>query len=81
MNIKFGDKLVRLRKQRGMSQEELAAKLGVSRQAVSKWERGEASPDTYNLIQLARAYGMTLDELVGEVGFPRYLRRRWGGRV
>lgn len=68
MNIKFGDKLVRLRKQRGMSQEELAAKLGVSRQAVSKWERGEASPDTYNLIQLARAYGMTLDELVGEDG-------------
>ncbi len=68
MNIKFGDKLVRLRKQRGMSQEELAAKLGVSRQAVSKWERGEASPDTYNLIQLARAYGTTLDELVGEDG-------------
>lgn len=47
-----------------MSQEELAQKIGVSRQAVSKWERAEASPDTDNLILLARLYGVTLDELL-----------------
>ena len=44
--------------------KELAEKLGVSRQAVSKWERSEASPDTDNLIELAHIYGVTLDELL-----------------
>lgn len=47
-----------------MSQEALAEKLGISRQAVSKWERAEASPDTDNLILLARLYGVSLDELL-----------------
>ncbi len=65
MTIELGNRLADLRKQHGYSQEELADKLGVSRQAISKWERGEASPDTDNLIELARIYGISLDELLG----------------
>ena len=44
MTVSVADKLVELRKKSGLSQEELAEKLGVSRQAISKWERAEASP-------------------------------------
>mgnify|MGYP000221748716 FL=1 len=65
MNIETANRLVQLRKENGYSQEMLADKLGISRQAVSKWERAEASPDTDNLIALARLYGMSLDELLG----------------
>ena len=64
MNIEFANRLIALRKDHGLSQEELAAKLQVSRQAVSKWECGESSPDTDNLVALAKIYGITLDELV-----------------
>lgn len=64
MNIEIANRLVELRKKKGFSQEELAAKLGLSRQAVSKWERAEASPDTDNLICLAKLYGVSLDELL-----------------
>ena len=64
MNIETANRLYELRKKQGLSQEELAEKLGVSRQAVSKWERSESSPDTDNLIALAQLYGMSLDELI-----------------
>ncbi len=64
MDIATADRLVQLRKSNGLSQESLAALLGVSRQAVSKWERAEASPDTDNLIALAGIYNMTLDQLL-----------------
>lgn len=64
MDIKIADRLLALRKKAGYSQDELADKLGVSRQAVSKWERGEASPDTDNLIALSKLYGVGLDDLV-----------------
>lgn len=64
MNIKTANRLCELRKKHGLSQEALADKLGVSRQAVSKWERSESSPDTDNLIQLADLYGISLDELL-----------------
>lgn len=64
MNIEIANRLVELRKKSGYSQETLAAKLGISRQAVSKWERAEASPDTDNLITLSRLYGISLDELL-----------------
>ena len=64
MNIEIANRLVQLRKQNGLSQEALAEKLGISRQAVSKWERAEASPDTDNIILLARLYGVSLDELL-----------------
>ena len=64
MNIEIADRLVALRRAHGYSQEELATRLGVSRQAVSKWERAESSPDTDNLIALARLYSVSLDELL-----------------
>lgn len=64
MNIEIANRLVNLRKQNNLSQEALAEQLGISRQAVSKWERAEASPDTDNLILLARLYGVSLDELL-----------------
>lgn len=64
MNIEIANRLVNLRKSYNYSQEALAEKLGISRQAVSKWERAEASPDTDNLILLARLYGISLDDLL-----------------
>lgn len=64
MNLEIANKLVELRKKNGYSQEELAEKLGLSRQAVSKWERAESSPDTDNLIVLARLYNVSLDDLL-----------------
>lgn len=64
MTIETANRLYELRKKQGLSQEELAEKLGVSRQAVSKWERSEASPDTDNLIALAKLYNLSLDELI-----------------
>ena len=64
MTIETANKLLKLRKQHNLSQEELAEKLGISRQAISKWERGDAFPDTDNLILLARLYNVSLDELL-----------------
>lgn len=70
MNVETANRLQNLRKKNGYSQEELAEKIGISRQAVSKWERAEASPDTDNLILLARLYGVTLDELLNTESIP-----------
>lgn len=64
MNIEIANRLAELRKKSGLSQEQLAEKLGLSRQAVSKWERAEASPDTDNLICLAKLYNVSLDDLL-----------------
>lgn len=64
MDLAMAQRLVDRRKAPGLSQEALAAQLGVSRQAVSKWERSESSPDTDNLIALAALYGVSLDELL-----------------
>lgn len=64
MNLEIANRLVALRKENHLSQEALAERLGISRQAVSKWERAEASPDTDNLIALARLYHVSLDELL-----------------
>lgn len=68
MTLETANRLVQLRKAHDLSQEELAERLCVSRQAVSKWERAESSPDTDNLIALARLYGITLDELISGTG-------------
>ena len=59
----FGEKLQRLRQRAGMSQDALAEKLGVSRQAVSRWERDETMPETDKVIALAELFGVTTDYL------------------
>lgn len=64
MNVEIANRLLQLRKEKGLSQEDLAAKLGVTRQAVSKWERAEAAPDTDNLMRLAKLYNVSLDALL-----------------
>ena len=58
------EKLYELRRASGMSQEELAEKLGVSRQAVSKWEGGGAQPELQKLIELSKLYNVSVDELL-----------------
>ena len=60
----FGDNLYSLRKSKGISQDEFAESLGVSRQAVSKWERNEAYPDTENLIAIAKFFNVKIDDLI-----------------
>lgn len=64
MNLQ--DKLVQLRKKRGMSQLELAESLDVSRQAISKWELGTAIPTLENLVALSKLYGVSVDYLVND---------------
>ena len=63
--MKFNEILTRERKARGFSQEDLAAKINVSRQAISKWETGDAMPDLNNLLLLATALDISLDALCG----------------
>lgn len=60
----FGEKLKNHRKAKNMTQEEVADKIGVSAQAVSKWKKGECLPDCYNLKQLGDLYGVSLDILL-----------------
>ena len=62
--MKFHEKLQELRKQKGLSQEALAERLDVSRQAVSKWESGQTYPETEKLILISEIFGVTLDSLV-----------------
>lgn len=60
----FADKLIRLRKKNGWSQEELAEKLNVSRQAVSKWEGAQTVPELEKLLQMSALFGVTTDYLL-----------------
>lgn len=62
----LGEKLLYLRKTKGLSQEQLAAEITVSRQAVSKWELGESMPDTANVIQLTKIFDVSADFLLNE---------------
>lgn len=66
----LGARLQELRLRHGMSQDALADKLGVSRQAVSKWERDEATPDLDKIIKLSELYGISLDALLKEEPQP-----------
>lgn len=70
--MEFNNKLYELRKQKGLSQEELANKLNVSRQTVSKWELGDSTPDMEKLIVLSDLFEISLDELVlGKIPEPQ----------
>jgi len=60
----LGEKIQILRKQQGMSQEQLSALVGVSRQAISKWEVGESIPDVGNVVQLSEIFGVTTDYIL-----------------
>ena len=60
----FGNKIMELRKKNGLSQEELADKVGVARQTISKWELGETSPDLKQAKELSKIFKISLDELV-----------------
>lgn len=62
--MNLGESLFGARKNKGLTQEAVAEKLGVSRQTVSKWETGETLPDIRQSKRLAVLYGMTLDELI-----------------
>ena len=64
--MSLGENITRLRKDNKMSQGELADKLGVSRQSVSKWETDASVPELSKLIKLAETFGITLDELVSD---------------
>lgn len=61
--MKFGEKLQKLRKENGLSQEQLAEKLNVSRQAISKWEMGTI-PDMENVVKIGRYFDCSLDYLM-----------------
>ena len=64
--MNLGENIYRLRSERGMSQEALAAALEVSRQSVSKWENNSAVPELEKLIKMSEVFGVTLDQLVGK---------------
>lgn len=64
--MKLSEKILSLRKQHGISQEELAEKLNVSRQAISRWEVGSAQPDASNVLHLSKLFGVTTDYLLND---------------
>ena len=73
--MNFNEKLISLRKSKGLSQEELGAQLKVSRQTISKWESAQSYPDFQRLVLLSDYFGLTLDELVkGESAQPETAR-------
>ncbi len=73
--MKFNEKLIKLRKASGLSQEELADKLNVARQTVSKWELGETTPEMNKLIELSDLFDVSIDEMVKEAKMPEIIER------
>ena len=75
--MKFNEKLLKLRREKGLSQEELGMEMQVSRQTVSKWEAGQSYPDFTRLVMLSDFFNMTLDELVKDTvaTVPLQMRR------
>ena len=63
--MSFGEKLTQLRKEKGMSQEDLANSLNVSRQAVSKWESNNSYPETDKIVAICKLFNVSMDELIG----------------
>ena len=64
--MKLSEKIINLRKSKGWSQEELAEKLNISRQSISRWENETALPDGYNIVQLSELFDVTADYLLKE---------------
>jgi len=65
MEITIGENIKRLRREVGMTQEQLAEKLNITNAAVSKWERGDSFPDITMLFPIADYFGISVDELMG----------------
>ena len=65
--MKFNENLKYLRKKEGITQEELAEKLSVSRQSVTKWESGQSLPDIEKIKEIAYMFSVSVDSLVGEI--------------
>ena len=77
MDMTMAERLQRLRKEHHFSQEQLAEKLQVSRQAVSKWENGQTAPDLNNIIAMSNLYEVTTDYiLIGRERFPKENREK-----
>ena len=70
MNSSLGSRIAELRRKKNMTQEDLANALGVTPQAVSKWENDLSCPDITLLPQLARLFDVTTDELLGNTSHP-----------
>ncbi len=64
--MKLQEKIIKLRKANGWSQEEFAERMNVSRQAISRWENGTALPDANNILQLSKLFNVTADYLLNE---------------
>ncbi len=62
--MKFNEKLIKMRKEKGLSQEALGEKLDVARQTISKWELGETTPEMDKLVKLSELFEISLDELI-----------------
>ena len=73
----FGERLKKLRIENKLSQDELAEKLGVSAQAVSKWERGKSTPDLAVIVPMAKLLRISTDRLLGNEGFRQDWDARW----
>lgn len=65
--MNFNEKLIELRKSKGLSQDELGQELGVSRQTISKWELAQSYPDFQRLVLLSDYFGLSLDTLVKDI--------------
>jgi len=70
IKLKFNEKLIKLRKASGLSQEELGDKLNVARQTISKWELGETTPEMDKLGELSNLFEISIDELVKDNAIP-----------
>ena len=68
--MKFNEKLIELRKKKGLSQEELGYKINVTRQTISKWELGQTSPEMDKLVELSKIFEISVDDLLNDSNLP-----------
>lgn len=78
--MNFNEKLISLRKSKGLSQEELGNELKVSRQTISKWESCQSYPDFQRLVLLSDYFGLSLDELVKDIDVQEVREKKYKRR-
>ena len=82
--MRFSEKLIRLRKIKGITQDEFAKEVGVSRQAVYKWESGQSYPEVAKLLEIKALFGISIDDLLDEsfeIALPEKKKRKRAERV